>query len=313
VEPDALLREHAIDRSLVNDPEARIPFRKYAAIFEAAAEISGDDCFGLHLGAKAEPQMFDVLGYAVMSCPTLEAALNTACRYTRLLDGGEMRLDVDDDFARLHFRITEPEVGPCRQVTEDKGAHLSQVVRAIASNEWHPVEVRFKHPAPTDSAEHRRFFRCPVLFGQARNALSFDAALLKDSLATADERLLHIMVRVIEKALCELPDPDEFLHAVRKIVVDNLPHGATSLADIARRLGMSSRTLQRRCADYGVTYHRLLNQTRHRLSLSYLRRPELAISEIAFLLGYTDVSAFSRAFVRWTALTPGDYRRASMD
>ena len=308
VDPDCLLRELAIDPKLVDDPEARIPFRKYAAMFEEAAKRSGDDCFGLHLGAKAEPQMFDVLGYAVMSCPTLEAALQTACRYARVRnDGAERRLEVEDDVAHLLF----PTVGP-RQVTEDVGAYLSRVVQIITSAEWYPIEVRFEHPSPTNCEEHRRFFGCPVLFDQECNALVFDAALLKDKLATADERLRRIMVRVIERTLRELPAPDEFLHKVRQLVVNNLPHGKISIANVARRLGMSSRTLQRRFAEAGMTYDRLLDQTRFGLSKSYLRQPRLTVSEIAFLLGYTDISAFTRAFVRWSGLTPGQFRRASM-
>ena len=312
VDPDSLLREFAIDRKLIDDPEARIPFRKYAAMFEAAAERSGDDCFGLHLGAKAEPQMFDVLGYAVMSCPTMEAALHTACRYTRVLYGDEMRLEVENDVAHLMFRIVGPNVSSCRQAAEDKGSHLHSIVQILARTEWYPREVRFEHPAPGNSEEHRRVFGCPVLFDQKYNVLTFDAALLEDKLATADERLLRILVRVIERTLRELPDPDEFLQKVRQFVVDNLPQGNISSTNIAQRLCMSPRTFQRRFSEHGMTYHAFLNQTRHALSLSYLKQLRLTISEIAFLLGYTDVSTFSRAFVRWTGLTPGEYRRANV-
>ena len=312
IDPDSLLRELAIDRRLIDDAEARIPLQKYAAMLEAAAERSGDDCFGLHLGAKAKPQMFDVLGYAVMSCPTLEAALHTACRYTRVLYDDEMRLDVEDNVAHLMFRIIGLDVSTYRQVTEDKGAHLCSIVQSLASAEWHPLQVRFEHPAPDNFEAHRRVFGCPVLFDQAYNALTFDAALLEDRLATADERLLRILVRVIERTLRELPAQDLFLREVRQLIVDNLPHGNIRSADIAQRLGMSSRTLQRRFAKHGITYHRLLDQTRHALSLSYLRQPRLTISEIAFLMGYTDVSAFSRAFARFAGTTPGEYRRANL-
>ena len=219
---------------------------------------------------------------------------------------------MEDDVAHLMFWTTDPDVSAYRQATEDKGAHLSQVVRSIASAEWHPLEVRFEHPAPDTVDEHRRVFDCAVLFDQQYNALTFDAALLEDKLATADKRLLRIMVRVIERTLRELPDPDELLHKVRQLVVDNLPHGNIGSADMAQRLGMSPRTLQRRFAECGMTYHHLLNQTRHALSLKYLRQSRLTISETAFLLGYTDVSAFSRAFVRWTGVTPGEYRRGNV-
>ncbi len=312
VDADALLREFAVDRKLVSDPEARVPFQKLAALFEAGAERSGDDCFGLHLGVQAEPQMFDALGYAVMSCPNLEAALLTACRYHRVLnDGGEMRLEVKDDTAHMVFRIRGPKAGSYRQVTEDKVTHFCRIVEIISSPGWRPLEVRFEHPAPRNDGEYRHVFACPVLFDQAHNGFSFDAALLAGSLPTADARLLRIMVRVIEKTLRELPAPDEFLRKVRKLLVDSLPHGKIALSDIAERLGVSTRTLQRRFSDCGISYHRLLGQTRQRLSMSYLRQTGLKVSEIAFLLGYTDVSAFSRAFLRWTALTPGEYRRAS--
>ena len=223
-----------------------------------------------------------------------------------------MRLVVEDGVAHLMFWTTDPYVSSYRQATEDKGAHLFQIVRTIASSVWHPLEVRFEHPAPDNVQEHRRVFGGPVLFDQEYNVLTFDAGLLGDRLATADKRLLCIMIRVIERMLRELPDPDKLLHKVRQLAVDNLPHGKISSADIAQEMGMSPRTLQRRFAEHGMTYRGLLNQTRHALSLRYLRQSRLTISETAFLLGYTDVSAFSRAFVRWTGLTPSEYRGAKV-
>ena len=189
---------------------------------------------------------------------------------------------------------------------------MCRVIQITASGEWHPLEVRFEHRAPAGPEEHRRIFGCPVLFDQEHNALTFDAALLDDEVATADERLLRIMLRVIERTLRELPDPDEFLHDARQLVVDHLPHGSIGVSDLARQLGMSSRTLQRRFTARGITYHRFLNQTRHTLARSYLRQPRLTVSEIAFLVGYTDVSAFSRAFVRWTGVTPSEFRHSNL-
>ncbi len=312
VDADVLLDEFGIDREFLDDPEARILFRKYAAMFEMAAKRCDDDCFGLHLGAKAEPQMFDALGYAVMSCATMQAALHIACRYTRVLYGDEMRLHVEGDTAQLRFRILCPNATSYRHATEDKGAHLQSVVQSLARTEWHPREVRFEHSAPGCSEEHQRIFHCPVLFDQEFNALTFDVALLEDKLATADDRLLGILIRLIERTLRGLPDADEFPHTVRQLVVENLPHGNITSRHTARKLGMSARTLQRRFAEYGMTYHDLLDETRHALSLNYLRQPRLTISKTAFLLGYADVSAFSRAFVRWTGRTPGEYRRENL-
>ena len=310
VDPEELLSALDIDDKQIADPDARIPLRTYVNFFEEAAERIGDDCFGLRLGGNSDPTMFDVLGYAIMSSSTLEEALCTVCRYIRVRnDGASARLTVVGDNVRLSFQLTDTKVSPSRQLMEDIGALLFQMIRTITGTPWHPREVRFKHPAPADTREHEALFGCPVSFGTETNELVFDSETLERKLVTADKSLKKIMVRVIEKALSESA-PDSFLETVERLVIDRLPHGNVSVTDVAKKLGMSGRTLQRRLAQRSMSYHQLIDRIRRRIALGHLNQHRLPLSEIAFLLGYTESSAFSRAFTHWTGITPGKYRQS---
>jgi AraC-like DNA-binding protein len=171
------------------------------------------------------------------------------------------------------------------------------------------VEVQLAHPAPPHVSEHARVFRAPVSFGCATNAVVIEREFVERQVPAADERLYPVLRRYLDGVLKEMPPEEGLLAAVRRIVGELMRDGDPTLVQVARKLDMGPRTLQRRLKEDRVDFRALVDDTRRRFALNYLRDRKHTLTEIAYLLGYSEVSAFNRAFRRWTGATPSDYRR----
>jgi AraC-like DNA-binding protein len=156
---------------------------------------------------------------------------------------------------------------------------------------------------------HHHWHRGPVSFGCATNAFVMEREFVERQVPAADERLYPILRRYLERVLKEEPPEDALLASVRRTVAESMRNGDPKLTQVASKIAVSPRTLQRRLKGYGVDFKGLVDGTRCRFSLNYLRDRKHTLMEIAYLLGYSEVSAFNRAFKRWTGSTPSDYRR----
>jgi AraC-like DNA-binding protein len=172
------------------------------------------------------------------------------------------------------------------------------------------MEVQFAHQPPRQTSEHLRVFGAPVSFAAPTNALVFDPEFVERQVPSADERLYPIMRRYLEQVLQEMPRETDELASVRRAVGEIMREGDPKLADVARKIALSPRTLQRRLKEQSLDFKGLVDDTRRRFSLNYLKDPQHTLTEIAYLLGYSEVSAFNRAFKRWTGTTPVSYRRS---
>jgi AraC-like DNA-binding protein len=157
-------------------------------------------------------------------------------------------------------------------------------------------------------AEHSRVFRCPVRFGCAANELVVENDFIERLVPLADARLYRILKQHVERILAELPGDDDWLSAVRNAIAAAMLEGDPKRMRVARRLAISTRTLERRLNEHGVVYRQLVDDTRRVFAMEYLNDRNQSLTEIAFLLGYSEVSAFHRAFRRWTGSTPSEYR-----
>ena len=170
-------------------------------------------------------------------------------------------------------------------------------------------EILLPYPAPARSDDHERFFAAPVRFSATALGLVFPAALLSAPLRTAHPRLANVLEGLAqEKVVAIVADVDPVAH-VRGALHAALRAGHVSLADVARRVALSPRTLQRQLTASGTTFAAQLNRSRHEMALVLLTQPELGLHEVAFLLGFSEPAAFHRAFRRWTGEAPGSYRQ----
>jgi AraC-like DNA-binding protein len=296
--------------AILDDPDARIPFAKIVSLYEQAAKLTGDDAFGLHVGEAVDPTAFDVLGYSVINSPTFGAALDRIVRYNfTWTDGSGFAVNTANKATRIIYTYFDDSLGECRHDAEMTFAAIAVLGRLITDADWSANSVSFQHSRPRDTSEHGRIFRCPVLFKAKANEFQFDSATLSLPITRADPDLCAVLDRHAGELLAKYPRADTLIERLRTIIKDELNGGDASLERVADQLGMSGRTLQRKLRDHGTSHQELLDQMRQDLAMRYLREPEMAICEVAYLLGFSESSALHRAFKRWTGMTPSEFRR----
>lgn len=304
----ALLREEGIDPAHFDDLEARLPHDTAIALWARAVRLTEDPDIGLHVSEAIQPGMFGAVEYVARTSPTVGTAFERLFRYHRVFhDVAETRLERSDDHAVLSHRLPLPGGAP-RHVSDAVVTAWLTGGRQLAGVKWTPLEVRFPHAQPADTSEYRRVFNAPVTFGHARSELVVSRHVLDLPLATADAALQPIVEAQVSALLERLPAGESAIDAVRRVLADELCDGEPTLERAATRLHMSARTLHRRLAEHGTSFRRVVGQVRRDLAERYLRDKALAIGEIAFLLGFSEPSAFHRAFKRWTGHPPRAYR-----
>lgn len=294
--------------------ERRIPFEKHCALMDLAAEVTGDDHFGLRFGATQAFDNSSVLGYILRNSPSIGAAIRNAARYVRVhVDGVQISLMFAGPEARLVYRLIDPSIAVSRHYAELLMVYAMHVFRLAADETWSPDEVWFRHGPPADLAPYRHYFGAPVRFHRSEYTTVFDRGILGRPLRTFDQQLLGILEEHANMILAQLPPPDDdLLGKLEQFVVGALPDDRAGISAAARALGMSTRTLQRRLRERGIAFAGLVDEVRRRLSARYLADGTLTLGEIAWLLGYSESSAFNRAYRRWTGRSPSaDRRRAA--
>jgi len=310
-DPDEILRTLGLDRSDFSSPDGFIASSDFAGVLEEAARATGDDCFGLHFGERYNPKNIGPLAYVALNSPTIAVGLENVGRYLRVHnEAAEVSLVVEGEWAYARQLLVDLALeAPPRQANEFSLAVLLNGLRLMVGSQWAPAEVQFAHPAPRQTSEHVRIFHAPVSFGCAANAFVMERDFVERQVPAADERLYPVLRRYLDRVLKEMPREDRLLASVRRVVGESMRDGDPKLTQVARKLAMSPRTLQRRLKEYALDFKALVDDTRRRFSLNYLRDRKNTLTEIAYLLGYSEVSAFNRAFKRWTGSTPSDYRR----
>jgi AraC-like DNA-binding protein len=308
-DPDQVLQALKLDRSVLSNAEGFISCSTFARLLEEAARATGDPCFGLHFGERFNLKNIGPLTYVVLNSPTVAVADKHIARYLKLYNqAAKVFFTVDEQRAYLQYVLQDLDIDVPRQENEYSIVIRVNTIRMMVGSQWAPLEVRFAHPVPEQTLEHLRIFRAPVLFGYATNTLVIDREFLERQIPAADERLYEIMRRYLERILEEMPEEHEVPASVRRAVAESMREGHPSLTRVAKKMAMSPRTLQRQLKEQGVEFKDLVDDTRRRFAQSYLRSRRNTLTEIAFLLGYSEASAFNRAFKRWTGTTPLAYR-----
>jgi AraC-like DNA-binding protein len=306
-----ILGKAGIKPYLLNQKAARLPFRQHADLLVLAARATENGCFGMELAMKEiDPRDGGLLVYAALSSKTFGDALKVLKRYLHVLnEAADVRSVVSEETAIIEFDLSEPSAKDLRQATEFGMTNLVRSLRFLTGTQVRPVEVDFHHPRNHEIAKFERFFGCPVRFGAKQNSVAFSRRHLALPIATADDRLLGILTAYCDEILAKRKrtSPD-LRHRVERVMVKLLSRGEAQTERVANELGMSVRTLARRLSESGTTFAKILDALRHDMALKYLQDPALTLSQITFLLGYSELSAFSHAFKRWTGTTPGEWR-----
>jgi AraC-like DNA-binding protein len=290
-----------LDPALLADPDARIPLFSYYDLLERAAHLMGGPDVGLRFCQFVDTRKWERANLLQTASATVGEGLERTMRYMTVWNSHEhIRLERRGREAALLYRPFGPPRLAHRIKAEMTLADMISGGRRYVAREDGLHLVRFTHERPASTALHEAVFRAPVEFGAHVDEAIFDAALLDVPIATANADALEFVERQLRAQLAARPR--RFVDRARELLLESLP-GEHTLAALARRMGLPPRTLQRHLAAEGMTLQRLLDDTRRELALRHLGN-RTAIAETAFLLGFSEPSAFHRAFKRWTGTTP---------
>ncbi len=291
--------------------EARIPYDDLIVLWESVMRAADNPAFPVLAGATSTAHDYDAVGFACMTQPTLGEAIAQVVRYSRAwTDRSDWRLERDDRTVSVIFACPDPHRLGVRCATENILAELLNAGRKLTGVEYPAARVRFRHGPPRDVAAHEAFFGGPIEWNADRNELAIAAEMARIPLPKADPALAAYFDRHVQQILQREPDePEHIAGRVRAFLLDEVKRGAPTLQTSAAHLHTSPRTLKRRLQEEGTTFQDLLDAVRCALAKRYLEEQRLALGEVSFLLGFSEPSAFHRAFKRWTGKTPLAYRQ----
>lgn len=305
----AFARELGIAEGILGEPEGRVSAELYLEAWRRGPPKTGDEDFGLHAGESIPANAYELLDFVTQSAPNVGEAMRRGTRYFRVMsEAASIDLVVDGESASIVHRWIDDGREPPRHASECFFAILMARWARLTGHAWVLTRVAFMHPRPMDVTAHARLFRAPFVFDAEANRLTFKAALLETPLLSANPDLHAMLVRRADDMLAELPTSDSYVDRTRHAAARSLRAGELGVEAIAARLDTSARTLQRRLAEEGTSLRALLRDERRRLALRELETGSLSIEEVGFLAGFENLSAFCRAFRRWTGTTPSAYR-----
>ncbi|MEX6504560.1 AraC family transcriptional regulator [Pseudomonas zhanjiangensis] len=307
LQPQAMLAQVGLSKSLLQDPEQRIPVEAAVRLLEDSAAASGCQNFGLRMAESRQLSDFGAVSLLLPHQSTLRNALQALVQYRHLLNDS-LALFIEEAGRMVIIReevVTESHL-PCSQANELAIGVMSRLCAALLGAHWRPSSVNFSHEAPDDLQLHRRLFGCKLEFGSEFNGIVCPAADLDVPNPHADPAMARYAQRYLDSLQSE--SEPSILFDVRKAIYLLLPMGRATIEQIAQALGMNVRTLQRRLEENNATFSDLINDVRRDLVTRYMENPAYSLARIADLLGYSMPSSFTRWFAAQFGMPPAAWR-----
>lgn len=307
IDPAPIFREAGIDPEVLFDPGARITMKQFQQIEAKAIEISDDPNFGLTNAQFARPAHLGALGFAWLASSSLRVAFQRMSRYARVIQD-KLKIDLqekDDLYAvtiDAHVEMQNPLIREDGQL-----AATLKFCRVIAGDALSPAKVCLRHEEPADTSAYYGFFRCPVEFGQEKTQLVFNLADVDKRLTGSNDELASLNEHIVVKYLAHSAKQD-IVNQVKAAIIDGLANGEVTEKSVAESLFMSPRNLHRKLQKENMSFKVLLTEVRKDLAMQYIKDRSKTLTEISFLLGFSEVSSFSRAYKGWTGRPPSEAR-----
>ncbi|MEM6464554.1 MAG: AraC family transcriptional regulator [Pseudomonadota bacterium] len=305
-----LLRSVGLDPEASADPKAMVADTAYYGLLEQIAEQTDVTRLPLRGGASMRCDDYGALGLAWKAAPDLLGSYRRVERFARIWTDVveyELRRAEGGMWFFLH-RSGARRLG-LRLSNEATMASAVAISREVSPVPFTPLEVHFRHPAPRKTAHHIDYFGCDVVFESDRDALLIADDALAQRNRLGDEAITQFLLGHLVQELAELEEDRSLTDRTKTIIARALSEGLPKMDEVARRLGMSVRSLHRRLAEHGMSFQSLTEDTRRELAIGLLSEEDYSIAEIAFLTGFSEQSAFTRAFKRWQGATPASFRR----
>lgn len=305
----SLCRAAGLDEQRLADPDGLMSYAELLSLWHQGYELTGDENFALHVGEWAPNGPPSVLTFLFRNAPTVGDAYRKIARLWGSLDNTtKLFIEEHEPIKTITFEKTN-RTAAARQELDWLFALLHSGLRAVMGAQLSLAAVEFVGAASSDPREHQRVFGCPVRFGARANRLSFTEEVWEAQNPNANAALAEILERHARGLMAGLPAVNGLRATVHALVSARLEEGALSIESTAKQLGMSARTLQRRLAEEGESFGEVVDHARRLSAERMLTENVLPLAEIALLVGFSEQSAFTRAFKKWTDTTPAHFRR----
>ncbi|MBV1876318.1 MAG: AraC family transcriptional regulator [Pseudomonadales bacterium] len=310
---NAILLGTGISKPDLQRTDMRVTYRQRIQQYNNIIELMDEPGFWLDWGNEVSISDYGLLGYAMMSSATLQRAVEIAVKYHKMA-GAMYELSFVQEEDEAILRIDRPLVGGVvsQLMIEELFLGVGPLISLLMGIEFQPNRINFNYPAPTYRSRYQKAFGCQIRFGQQYSEYRFDAKLLGQKLAAADSNVAKSCEESCRKLLLQMEIEEDLISRICHILLST-PGEFPRLDVIACRLSMGTRTLRRRLMALGTSYQKVLDDVKKELAIEYLESTSLSVQEISDLLGYSEVTNFRRAFVKWAALSPYQYRRQITD
>ncbi|MCG8668909.1 MAG: AraC family transcriptional regulator [Pseudomonadales bacterium] len=309
IDMTSLVERVGIDSAQLNDPEYLIPFFRAGAFFLELLKETGDHGLGLEIGCAVQARSYHVLGYVILSSSHLAEAIDRLIRYEQLAGKlGKTTMEMGDP-VKLQWHC--PFDGPWAQYVKEAAiAGWVTVGRSLMVDQASPMAVYFDHPMKADYERYEKAFGCPVHFDSDWSGVTISAGDLQRKVVSADPGLKMLMDHQAHDRMEKFDGRINLPNEARAEVAKLLPNGEPSLEGVADALGLTPRALQNRLKSAGVSFKDVVDEVREQLAYAYLADQSATLIDIAFLLGFSEQSSFSRAFKRWAGVSPIEFRKS---
>ena len=308
INPASVFAQVGLDMQMLETPDEKISYRKFLNLLNACAEITKHEDFGLLLSNYQGFRMLGAVGFTMKEAPTIRAALMDLCHFFKVhMNGAVANLTEDDGLAIWSYSITMPSPPDYRQQLNLAMGIGVRLVRRFAGEKWYPESAYLECRAPENVAQLIRMFKCPIHFNQEMNAIIFDAKLLDQKITTSNSHLYAILSDYLEQK--SIGATNELIGTVRAKIMKDLNNGECTIDSVALGVAMKRRTFQRKLSSLGMNFTDILEETRIDMAKRYLQLSDISMTQIADMLGYSELAAFSRSFKRNTGSSPMQWRK----
>ncbi len=311
-DPAPVFKQVKLDASLMHRPGERYSLIKIAELWKEMGKRIKDPCFGLTAATCWHPSNFGSMGYALLTSHSLRITLERLIRFHRVIsdvDFGEIREDKTKNTFTFILK-TENKDSYTRGREDAAISWIFSVLRVNYQKDLFPELVCLTHSKPPCSGKYYEFFQSPVHFNEAECKIVFSLDIVDTVLSSSNEKMTAFGDQAMSTYIKSLDTGTQISH-IKEIIAENLPSGNVTVEQVAGTLGMNTRTLQRALQEKGTSFITLLNDTRMDIAKQFIQDKHMDLTEVAFLLGFAELSTFSRSFKRWTGQSPLQYRKAA--
>ena len=312
IDPAPVFKKHGINVLPPFDPNKRFSGAKLDGILAEAAERSGDPAFGLKEAKYFLPSYLGPLGFAWLASTSLQSAFERLQRYIHVLHE-RMEISISEE-ARMLVVGLHVDAESANYFERDISilATLVKMCRFIAGENWSPAKVTVSHPAPVDTSYFYQFFRCPVDFDAKLNSIHVASQQAAEHLTGSNRQMAQLNDHMVIRYLA-VQSKGDIVSQVKAVILEHLGEGGICESVVAQSLHTSTRNLNRKLNAENTSFKGLLLETRSELASQYINDPGLTLTEITYMLGFSEISSFSRAYKRWTGQSPSAARKLKLD